>query len=220
MKLRMKELIEEWDVLEAWRKKKKEIAVPANSIVTPAALDAAKVRGIQFVYIPQDPKSTTAMPSQKRQHSQKIVIGSDHGGFELKEILKNHLMELGYEVDDVGTYSTDSVDYPDYAFRVAEKVARDSSQTTLGIIIDGAGVGSGMAANKVPGIRAATCHDVYTARNSREHNNANVLTLGSRVLGVDIAKEIIGVWLKTDFAGGRHKRRVDKITEIERKFTR
>lgn len=216
----MKELIEEHDVLEAWRRKKKEIAVPANSIITPAALDAAKIRGIRFVSVSQEPKASESAISEKLQTSQKVVIGSDHGGFELKETLKNYLIELGCEVEDVGTYSTESVDYPDYALLAAEKVARDTSQKVVGIVIDGAGVGSAMAANKVPGIRAATCHDVYTARNSREHNNANVLTLGSRALGVDVAREIVRVWLETEFAGGRHQRRVDKITKIESKFTR
>ncbi|RMD87865.1 MAG: ribose 5-phosphate isomerase B, partial [Calditrichaeota bacterium] len=126
------------------------------------------------------------------------------------------LIDEGYEVEDVGTFSTESVDYPDFAHQVAQKVAR--GEGWRGVIVDGAGVGSAMVANKVPGIRAASCQDVYTARNSRQHNDANILTLGSRVLGVDVAKEILLVWLQTDFGGGRHKRRVDKIIEIEKRY--
>ncbi|MCG8608226.1 ribose 5-phosphate isomerase B [bacterium] len=144
-----------------------------------------------------------------------IILGSDHGGFELKEILKGYLIEMELEVEDVGTHSTESVDYPDFARKVAVRVNEQSG--SLGVIIDGAGVGSAMTANKVPGIRAATCHDVYTAQNSRRHNNANVLTLGSRVLGVDVAKGILKAWLESAFEGGRHQARVDKIMEVERR---
>ncbi|MFQ5602897.1 MAG: ribose 5-phosphate isomerase B [bacterium] len=149
-------------------------------------------------------------------HSKKIIIGSDHGGFELKEQLKQQLQKLGYEVEDVGTFSTESVDYPDFAHVVAQKVAQATD--LRGIIVDGAGVGSSIAANKVPGVRAAACQDVYTARNSRAHNNANVLTLGSRVLGPDVATDIVTVWLNTEFEGGRHANRVDKIMDIDRKY--
>lgn len=146
----------------------------------------------------------------------KIVIGSDHGGFELKEDIKTYLGELGYECVDYGTHSKDPVDYPDFAFLVAEAVARGLFDR--GIIVDGAGVGSAMAANKVPGVRCAACQDIYTARNSREHNDANVLALGDRVIGKGVAREIVKVWLTTEFAGGRHLRRVNKIMEIERRF--
>lgn len=146
----------------------------------------------------------------------KIVIGSDHGGFELKEDIKAYLGELGYECVDYGTHSKDPVDYPDFAFLVAEAVARGLFDR--GIIVDGAGVGSAMAANKVPGVRCAACQDIYTARNSREHNDANVLALGDRVIGKGVAREIVKVWLTTEFAGGRHLRRVNKIMEIERRF--
>ncbi|MEW6227167.1 MAG: ribose 5-phosphate isomerase B [Bacillota bacterium] len=146
----------------------------------------------------------------------KIVIGSDHGGFELKEDIKAYLGELGYECVDYGTHSKDPVDYPDFAFLVAEAVARGLFDR--GIIVDGAGVGSAMAASKVPGVRCAACQDIYTARNSREHNDANVLALGDRVVGKGVAREIVKVWLTTEFAGGRHLRRVNKIMEIERRF--
>ncbi|MCL5037018.1 MAG: ribose 5-phosphate isomerase B [Chloroflexi bacterium] len=145
-----------------------------------------------------------------------IVIGSDHGGFDLKEILKAFLEGEGHNVLDYGTYSKDAVDYPDIALLVAQKVSEDGD--FVGIVIDGAGMGSAMAANKVPGIRAAACYDTYAAGNSREHNDANVLTLGSMITGPGLAKEIAKKWLGTSFAGGRHSRRVNKIIQIEEKY--
>jgi len=211
----MRKLITEHDIIEAHRKQKTELTIEPHCIVTPSAQDAAAIRGIKILKKEITDTSPTQQPSPKVQFSGKIIIGSDHGGFELKGIVKSYLTELGLEFDDVGTYSTESVDYPDFAYAVAEKVTNDAG--LLGIIIDGAGVGSAMAANKVCGIRAATCQDTYTARNSRLHNNANVLTLGSRSLGIDVVKEIVKVWLETRFEGGRHKARVDKIMAIEKK---
>ena len=147
-----------------------------------------------------------------------VALGTDHGGVDLKEILKVFLQEDGYEVIDVGTHTTDSVDYPDIALKVAELVA--SGKACRGIIIDGAGIGSCMAANKVPGVRAALCYDYATAVNSREHNNANTLTLGAGLIGTNLAKQIVKTWLETPFGGGRHARRVDKITAIENRFSK
>jgi len=146
----------------------------------------------------------------------KVVLGCDHGGFELKEDLKAYLGKQGFTVMDYGVYTEAPVDYPDMALLVAKKVSEDKD--CLGIVIDGAGIGSAMAANKVPGIRAAACYDAYTARNSREHNDANLLTLGGRVTGKGLAQEIVSVWLQAKFAGDRHARRVDKIMQIERKY--
>lgn len=147
-----------------------------------------------------------------------VAIGTDHGGVDLKEILKKELLDRQYEVIDVGTHTKDSVDYPDIAFAVAEKVA--SGEAWRGVIIDGAGIGSCMAANKVPGIRAALCYDYATAVNSREHNNANVLTLGAGLIGTNLAKQILNTWLTTEFGGDRHARRIDKITAIEKRFSK
>lgn len=160
-----------------------------------------------------------AAPSVKKDSAgsppDKIVaIGADHGGFQLKETLKTFLSENGYSVLDCGTNSTDSVDYPDFARAVAEQVK--SGSAWRGIMIDGAGIGSCMAANKVPGIRAAMCYDYATAYNSREHNNANLLTLGAGLIGSSLAKQILITFLETEFGGGRHARRVDKIMEIEK----
>lgn len=143
----------------------------------------------------------------------RIVIGADHGGFPLKEELKKHLLSKNLVVEDVGAHSTDPVDYPDIAFLVGAEVARN--EHTLGIVVDGAGVGSCMAANKVPGVRAACCNDLYTARNSREHNHANLLTLGSMVIGPGLMKQIVDLWIETQPAPGRHAARVAKITSLE-----
>jgi len=145
-----------------------------------------------------------------------VAIGSDHGGYEMKAILLKYVSELGHEVIDCGTTSKESVDYPDFALAVAEKLLR--KQACRGIIIDGAGIGSCMAANKVPGIRAAMCYDYASANNSREHNNANVLTLGAGLLGINQVKTIVKTWLDVPYAGGRHQRRIDKITAIEQKY--
>ena len=145
-----------------------------------------------------------------------IAVGSDHGGYDLKTTVIAYLQEMGHTVIDCGTHSKEAVDYPDFAFAVADKVRQGAA--CRGIVIDAAGIGSCMAANKVPGVRAAMCVDYATASNSREHNNANVLSLGAGLLGVNQVKLIIKTFLETDFGGGRHARRVDKITDIEKKF--
>jgi ribose 5-phosphate isomerase B len=157
-------------------------------------------------------------PSQKPVERRTVAIGTDHGGVDLKGILKQDLISLGYEVIDVGTHTKDSVDYPDIARQVAELVAK--GQAWRGVVIDGAGIGSCMAANKVPGVRAAMCYDYATAVNSREHNNANVLTLGAGMIEVNLARRILKTWLGTEFGGGRHAKRVDKISAIEKSYSK
>ena len=142
-----------------------------------------------------------------------IALGADHAGYGLKEALKAWLINHSYQVLDLGTHSTDPVDYPDYAALVAESVV--DNKVECGLLICGTGIGMAMAANKVPGVRAALCADLYTARMSREHNDANVLVLGGRLMGADMAAEILEAWLATGFSGGRHARRVEKITDIE-----
>ena len=145
-----------------------------------------------------------------------VAIGSDHGGFELKEILKTSLNELGFDVRDVGAYNKGAVDYPDFAHEVARLVS--AGKAWRGIMIDGAGIGSCIVANKVPGIRAGMAYDYSSAVNSREHNDTNVLTLGAGLIGVNLAKQIVKVWLTTDFGGGRHAGRVDKISAVEKQY--
>jgi ribose 5-phosphate isomerase B len=159
-----------------------------------------------------------AAPATAAPAARLVALGADHGGFALKEQLKAFVAELGYAVTDCGTHSTEAVDYPDLAYAVARLVS--TGEAWRGILVDGAGIGSAMAANKVPGVRAALCYDHATAVNSREHNDANVLTLGAGLIGPALAKQITQTWLATDFGGGRHQKRVDKIMEIEGRFSR
>ncbi len=146
----------------------------------------------------------------------RIALGGDHGGFALKEVIKKYLDGAGIPYQDFGTYNEEAVDYPDFAQQVAEAVAE--GRYDRGILVCGTGLGVNMAANKVPGIRAAQCHDTFSARAAREHNDANVLTMGGRVVGPGLALDIVEVWLKTDFSGGRHARRVAKVAAIEEKY--
>jgi ribose 5-phosphate isomerase B len=143
----------------------------------------------------------------------RIAIGADHAGYHAKEVIKRYLLEAGYPVEDLGTWSDESVDYPDYAKQVAARVARGEDQ--LGVLVCGTGIGMAIAANKVEGIRAAVAHDAMTARAAREHNDANVLTLGGRAVSDAQAVEIVKEFLASKFAGGRHQRRIDKITELD-----
>ncbi|KLU67067.1 ribose-5-phosphate isomerase B [Desulfosporosinus acididurans] len=143
----------------------------------------------------------------------RVVLGADHGGYELKEAIRGHLESQGYEVLDVGTYSTDSVDYPMYGFAVGNAILK--GEADLGIAVCGTGQGISIAANKLPGIRSAVCTETFSARMAREHNNANVLALGGRVVGVGLALDIVDIFLKTEFSGGRHERRINLITDFE-----
>src|SRR4051812_40897363 len=143
----------------------------------------------------------------------KIAIGADHAGFALKQHLVATLGRLGHQIDDLGTYSTEPVDYPEICARVARAVVEHRADR--GIVIGGSGQGEQMAANKVPGARAALCNDLYTAKMSRQHNDANILAVGARIVGCGLAEEIVGIWLTTQFEGGRHQRRIDQIAELE-----
>jgi ribose 5-phosphate isomerase B len=187
-----------------------EIRVPVGSIVTASAYEVAASRGVRIVEMPADQLSALAPAAQT------VAIGSDHGGFRLKEALKPLLEGMGLFPRDVGVMEEKAADYPDIAHEVAKLVV--SGSAARGVIIDGAGIGSCMAANKVPGIRAALCYDKASARNGREHNDSNVLTLGARLLTQTQAEDVLRCWLETPFAGGRHQARVDKIMQIERQY--
>jgi ribose 5-phosphate isomerase B len=171
------------------------------------------VSGLYSSTIPQKQLINLDQASSKVRY---VAIGSDHGGYEAKEILKHFLRNIGYRITDVGTYSKESVDYPDFAVKVAKKVA--SGECERGIMIDGAGIGSSMTCNKVKGIRAALCYNLKTIINSREHNNANVLTLGGPLHTPDELREMVKLWLETSFAGGRHWIRINKIIALERNY--
>jgi ribose 5-phosphate isomerase B len=184
------------------------------------------VRGIVDATLAGDAAPTAGAPaaapaaasaaSQPRSERVAIAIGADHGGSALKDAIGKMLTEAGFAVQDCGTHGSEPVDYPDIAHAVARLVADGACK--WGIILDGAGIGSCMVANKVPGIRAALCHDLFRALNSREHNHANVLTLGARFIGEGLAIEIVRAWLGTEWAPGRHAARVEKITAIERRY--
>ena len=187
-----------------------ELRVPQGSIVTPSAYETAAARGVRIVEMPEDQLSAVAPPEKT------IAIGADHGGFRLKEILKPVIESLGLTLRDVGVYEEKPADYPDIALKAAELVANGTAARA--VIIDGAGIGSCIVANKVPGVRAALCYDRASARNSREHNDSNVLTLGARLLTETQAEDVLRTWLATAFSGGRHQARVQKIIDIEQRF--
>jgi ribose 5-phosphate isomerase B len=181
------------------------LRIAEGARLTPLAADIVRERRIELV---------RRVP--RRGSRAEKIVGADHGGFPMKEELKGLLVELGHRVRDFGTNSTDAVDYPDFAHAVARAVSE--GEADLGIIIDGAGVGSCMTANKVPGVRAAACYSVRVAVNSREHNDANVLTLGSGTIDSKQMREIVAAWLSTDITEDRHKRRVAKIEAVERQY--
>lgn len=190
------------------------LSVPTDAVVTPAARDLARQLGVTLVVAPESgstaPSSIVHRPPSA---GPTVALGADHGGFPMKEELKRALTELGCDVLDVGTQSTAAVDYPDFAIAVAREVA--GGRARFGIMVDGAGIGSSMAANKVRGVRAALCYDLTTAQNAREHNDANVLTLGGTLIGTRLALEIVRAFLATPFAGGRHAPRVTKINRLD-----
>jgi ribose 5-phosphate isomerase B len=185
------------------------LLVRADVIITPAAQDAIRQKGLEI---------RRRSRSSAKGNQYLIATGADHGGFEMKEHLNRILVELGYRYRDFGTFSTEAVDYPDIAHAVARAVA--DGVCDLGIIIDGAGIGSCIAANKVPGVRAALCYDEATARNSREHNYANVLTLGGRMISREKMCEVVKTWLGTPEGEARHGKRVAKIMAIEKQYLR
>lgn len=181
-------------------------AVPRGAQVTPLAKEEAWRRGIEL-------REGQARGSQRL----RVALGADHGGFPIKEQIKEWLRELGHTSLDLGTHDQNAVDYPDFARAVGEAVA--AGRADLGVCVDGAGIGSSMAANKVPGVRAALCYDEQTARNAREHNFANVLSLGGPMIGADMCRRVLAAFLETPEGAVRHARRVEKIAAIEAHYT-
>jgi ribose 5-phosphate isomerase B len=186
------------------------LRVPRGAIMTPSAGDLARERGVKIVEMAAGEVAVETDPAKI------VAIGADHGGFELKELLKPVFEEFGLTVEDAGVFEGKTADYPDIARAVAERVR--SGAASRGVIIDGAGIGSAMVANKVPGIRAALCYDKASARNSREHNDSNVLTLGGRLLTPSVAADVLRTWLTVRFGGGRHAARVAKIVAVEKAY--
>lgn len=187
-----------------------DLRIPEGSIVTASAREVAASRGVRILELPEEQLTALAPPDRT------LALGADHGGFRMKEALKPVIESLGLQIRDVGVNEETPADYPDIALKVAELVA--SGTALRGVIIDGAGIGSSIAANKVPGIRAALCYDKSSARNSREHNDSNILTLGGRMLTETQAEDVLRTWLATPFGGGRHQARIDKILKIEQQY--
>lgn len=183
------------------------LRIAEGARLTPLAADLVRERKIELVR-----RARRRGPGRK----QAVAVGADHGGYRMKEEVKAVLVELGHMVRDFGTNSEEAVDYPDFAHAVARAVSEGSAD--LGIIVDGAGVGSAITANKVPGVRAAACYSVPVARNSREHNDANVLTLGSKTITAEQMREIVHAWLSTEISEDRHRKRVAKIAAVERQY--
>jgi len=185
------------------------LRISERARLTPLAADIVNDLGIELV---------RRIPRSGSKQSKTVAVGADHGGYPMKEELKSLLEELGHRVHDFGTNSESAVDYPDFAHAVARAVSDGS--VDVGIVIDGAGVGSAMTANKVPGVRAAACYSVEVARNSREHNDANVLSLGSKTITSEQMREIVRAWLGTEITEDRHRKRVAKIDAVERQYQR
>ena len=211
-----RQLISEQNVIEVAKSGQKTLVVAADALVTSAARDKAASLGIKLISKAKSHSQESQKGSGKiPKDGETIAIGSDHGGFQLKQTLIPFVENLGYKVVDVGTYSEEPCDYPDFAYMVARMVSL--GEATKGIMVDAVGIASAIVANKVPGVRAACCLSEFVATSSREHNDANILTLGGRILGTEIAKSIVQAWLETWFGGGRHKTRVEKIADIEKR---
>ena len=206
----MKRIIQEWEIDKA-AQTGRVILVDEHSRLTPAALDRAKELNVKL----QTVKSSVVKQSTVKDIMpvKIIALASDHGGFEVKEMLREFLRKQGYQVHDLGPSTDAACDYPDYAVKVAEMVAQQKAD--CGIMVDSVGIGSAMAANRVKGILAAKCNTAFEARSAREHNYANVLTLGSKTLGVEIIKEIVDVFLTTPGGAVRHQKRVKKILNMD-----
>ena len=209
----MKKLITESDVKNILKQGLNVIVVSKKSIITPLALDLIKVKKLTVVE-KESGEESNLKPTAQEHPQKKISIGSDHTGFKLKNILIKYLGEKGFDIFDVGTYDEKPCDYPDFAKIVADNVS--SGKSDFGILIDATGIPSAITANKIRGIRAATCYNSFSAKSSREHNDANILVVGAKALGEETIKCILDVWLTTGFAGGRHQKRLDKINAIER----
>jgi ribose 5-phosphate isomerase B len=210
----MKKVITERDILELEKQGIKVLIKTKDTIITPLALD--RLRFSKFTFVEKEiSQSEITHPSGNGNSTsgKRIIIGGDHTGFKIKNILIKYLIEKGYQITDAGTFDENSCDYPDFAKVVAKRVALD--EFNFGILIDATGIPSSIAANKLKGIRAATCYNTFSARSSRAHNNANVLVVGAKALGEETIKIIVDEWLSTKFEGGRHQKRLDKITDIE-----
>ena len=211
----MKKVITERDILDLEKQGIKVLLKTKQTIITPLALD--RISTSKFTIVEkEETHSEQINHSNINNHTfiKRIIIGSDHTGFRIKNTLLKYLAEKDYRITDAGTFDEKQCDYPDYAKIVAKSVEKGESDA--GILIDATGIPSAITANKIKGIRAATCFDTFTARSSRAHNNSNIVAVGAKALGEETIKIIVDEWLSTQFEGGRHQKRLDKITDIEK----
>ena len=210
----MKKVITEKDIFELEKNGIKVLLKTSDTIITPLALD--RLRTSKFTIIEKEEihsKQINQSFNNNQTSGKRIIIGSDHTGFRLKNVLVKYLVEKGFDVKDAGTFDDKSCDYPDFAKIVAKSISKGDND--FGVLIDATGIPSAIAANKFKGIRAATCYDTFSARSSRAHNDSNILVLGARALGEENIKIIVDEWLSTQFEGGRHQKRLDKIKDLE-----
>lgn len=208
----MKKLITEADILALIKSGGTELVAGKGDIISPLAQDRIRQNKIKIVSQASNVTINASIANLK------IAIGSDHTGVKAKKVLFDYLKNKGLDIIDVGTFTEDAVDYPDITFNVANRVK--IGEVTFGVILDATGIPSCITANKVPGIRAATCYNEFSARSSKEHNNANVLVMGAKALGDETLKSIVDVWLTSKFLGDRHQKRLDKIKAIEEKYSK
>lgn len=210
----MKKLITEKDIIAFANEGRTVVPAGSNTVITPLALDKMKELGLTAVDEQQSPANDMIAAGKAfNEPGIRVAVGSDHAGFKLKNMLADMLKKNGYRVIDVGTFDEKSCDYPDFAYAAAEKVRKGEAEFAL--LCDATGTPSAMVANKVKGIRAAACYNEFTAASAREHNNANVIVLGARMLGEELCKAILKTFLVSSFAGDRHQKRLDKLTRIE-----
>lgn len=213
----MKKLLTEADIFRLHKEGHTILPIGVNDLLTPSAKDRVKDLGLKII-TKEEAEKIKAENSRvvSSETWKRGVVAGDHTGFKVKNILIKILTDKKYEITDVGTFDENACDYPDFAFAAAMKVKEGYAD--FAVIIDATGIPSAITANKVPGIRAATCYNEFTAKSSREHNNANVIVMGAKALGEETIKSILDVWLTTKFGGERHQKRLNKITQIEKKF--
>jgi ribose 5-phosphate isomerase B len=215
----MKRVITESEVIKLYKDGGRTFPLGDDDLFTPLAKDKLKELKIKIVKkVPAFEIEGSSQDPVKSKRTNKISLGSDHTGFKIKNLISKILVGKGFEIIDVGTYDENACDYPDFAFSAAMKVK--NGETDFAILIDATGIPSAITANKIPGIRACTCYNEFSARSAREHNNGNVLVMGAKSLGEETIKSILEVWLNTPFGGERHQRRLDKITAIEKEFSK
>jgi len=215
----MKKVITESEIIKFYKDGARTFPLGDDDLLTPLAKDKLKELKIKLVKkVPALEIEAAVKDPVKSKRTNKISIGGDHTGFKIKNIISKILVAKGFEVIDVGTYDENACDYPDFAFSAAMKVK--NGETDFAVLIDATGIPSAITANKIPGIRACTCYNEFSARSGREHNNGNVLVMGAKTLGEETIKSLLEVWLDTPFGGERHQRRLDKITAIEKEFSK